>query len=181
MPRVKRLMRGLPADLPTKASSGSTIPTLPTPPAKFPTVRENTPISPDAGSQSTQPTQYSASLSAADAEQPSASRLSTQALFEALCRGTVFPELVRHDRHHYESCRLENFGGDPANALSPARVEVLYDEPYVVLLHSVLSPTEIEQLRAIGTPLVSVILMFFKRIVCSLHTRKKAVNYLLVS
>ena len=154
-------MRGLPADLPAKASPGSTMPSLPAPPAKVATAtvppNAGAPTSSDAAVQSTQ---YSAPLSAANAEQPPASHLSTQALFEALCRGTVFPELVRRDHHRYESCRVENFGGDPANALSPARVEVLYDEPYVVLLHGVLSPAEIEQLKAIGTPLVSAIFMF---------------------
>ena len=78
-------------------------------------------------------------------------------LYDALCRGIRMPEFERplHVRQRYERCYFANVGNDVRATLSPARVEMVFDEPPIVLLHGVISQKEIAHIKKLASPLVS--------------------------
>ena len=87
-------------------------------------------------------------------------------VYERLCANRYMPELERslRVRQSYERCYVANYGGDPRATFDPARVEVLFDEPSIVLLHGILSQQEIDHLKALSMPLVC---LFRELLICS--------------
>ena len=77
-------------------------------------------------------------------------------VYEGLCANRRMPELERplQVRQRYERCYVANFGNVPRATFDPVRIEVLLDEPPIVLFHGILSQQEINHLKELALPLV---------------------------
>lgn len=78
-------------------------------------------------------------------------------LYDSLCRGIRLPEYERPPgiRKRYEHCYFANVGNDLRAILTPSRVEMVFNEPPILLLRGVISRKEIDHIKKLASPLVS--------------------------
>ena len=61
-----------------------------------------------------------------------------------------------YKRQHQLKCRFHTNNNHPLLILSPARQEEIYHDPYLVFYHQVLTDYEIDVIKQLATPKVSI-------------------------